>query len=484
MDKPVKSHYVPQFIIKAFSEKPFVFNILTGETNPKRPKSFFYEKGFYSNEVEEVLNYKIEQPFSLLIPKKLLADKLQLTRDEIELTKQYMLVASIRTMGEAAFVQKMKEFASNVDRFRKLYRPASWEEALALNLKRSIADLGLTDRDLFTLALERFCEDRTYQELLFDPLLPIEMTIWALPFTVSYIAVWDASPNRQFLLTDCGMNSEYEGMRLLTRHDLSKFSYLYWLLKNGSPAECHFAAMNLAFSQSMYENIDFFPISKTRLIVAIHPFFKTFFPDSLVDQDGQPIFQSKPKCWPSCLENIGLFEPPSCQYVEPGTKSPKDVFNYTKKTLSDFETDYLNVLMLGSAREEIAFDSPKAILASAMAFFWDRIQTKVVASKLIDQDKVLASFEEEFGKSGYWPFIDVLLKAAPDDSNFLVAVEEVERITKHRLEDFNTNPYAADFILHSPDLLQDEKCFGFLGNMEKRTEILKAIADTLKVGKA
>lgn len=51
------SHYVPQFILKKFSNKLSLYNVKTGELkeNVKLQKAFSQE-GFYSDEIEDKLN--------------------------------------------------------------------------------------------------------------------------------------------------------------------------------------------------------------------------------------------------------------------------------------------------------------------------------------------------------------------------------------------------------------------------------------------
>lgn len=474
-----RCHYVPQFIIKAFNERPHVFDLQTGKLLEQKAKHIFFETDKYSEKVETLLNQKVEQPFSLLVNGKLNDESPVLTRSDIETVKHYMLLASVRTMGEEAFVALMRGFASNAGRYCELKQHVSPRDALILHHKLSVSDLDVSNHDLYLHTLERFCLDKTYCDLLGDMTLPVEMTVWALAFYGSYIGVWDAPKEKQFILTDCGMNSEYEGFRQVTGRDLSKLSYFLWLLNCGSQAEKAAASEYAALSQAMYENFDFFPISNSRVIVAIHPFFKSFFPERFVDCDGNAVFESKPECWPSCMSTMGLFEPPSCQYEQKGEASQNDIFVYDRKCLTAFETDYLNYLMCHYAKTAIAFDSPESVRMAIMTYFWGSTQINAESSGCSNPQEKFKILEKEFETNPYKPLIDILCGPTPRSVDILLAEASFRLICESQREDFNSNPYAARYVLSMSELLKDDKTFGFLGNVESRKTFFEKIAARL-----
>ena len=478
-----RCHYVPQFIIKAFDERPHVFDLKTGKVVELKASRIFFETDKYSEKVEALLNQQVEHPFSILVNGKLNDESPILTRDEIEIVKRYMLLASVRTMGEEAFVALMRGFASNAKRYCELRQYVSEGESFVLYHKLSIADLDMSDREIYLHSLERFCLDRTRNDLLGDMTLPIEMTVWATAFHGSYIGIWDAPEEKQFILTDCGMNSEYEGFRQVTGRDLSKFSYFLWLMNHGSQAERFAASDYAALSQAMFENFNFFPISSKRIVVAIHPFFKTFFPQSFVDPDGKPVFESKPECWPSCMETIDLFEPPSCQYVCKSDYSQDDKFVYGRKQLSAFETDYLNYLMCHYAKAAIAFDSPDLVKTGIMAFFWGSVWMRVATRGRTNFQEELEILNEEFESSPLKPLVDYLCDQQPKSADITIAIALFHHICELRKEDLHSNRYAARYVLSSPELLNDDKAFGFLGDLEKRKAFFEAITARLKPAK-
>ena len=89
------SHYVPMLTLRKFANKLCLFNVQTGEYKEdlKIDKSFF-EQDFYSNEVEEKLNKRIESQFGNLLSNKLLNAEgtIELKRDEVCLIKKFLLV--------------------------------------------------------------------------------------------------------------------------------------------------------------------------------------------------------------------------------------------------------------------------------------------------------------------------------------------------------------------------------------------------------
>ena len=81
------------------------------------------------------------------------------------------------------------------------------------------------------------------------------MLAWAMPFLESYIAFWDAPKDKEYILTDCGMCSEYEGFHMITGGiDISKMSYLAKQIKNGKYQYGYI----MASCSVMFENYDIY----------------------------------------------------------------------------------------------------------------------------------------------------------------------------------------------------------------------------------
>ena len=69
----VNSHYVPMQTLRRFGNKLCVFNVRTGEyfENINIDK-LFSKKGFYTSEIEDKLNKRIESQFGNLFANKLM----------------------------------------------------------------------------------------------------------------------------------------------------------------------------------------------------------------------------------------------------------------------------------------------------------------------------------------------------------------------------------------------------------------------------
>lgn len=108
----INSHYVPMLTLRKFADKLCLFNVQTGKfkENIKIDKSFS-EKGFYTDEVEDKLNKRIESQFGNLFSNKLqnAEGTIELKRDEVQLIKKFLLISVIRSMGNEEFMQNERK---------------------------------------------------------------------------------------------------------------------------------------------------------------------------------------------------------------------------------------------------------------------------------------------------------------------------------------------------------------------------------------
>ena len=98
----IYSHYVPRFILKKFSDKLSLYNIHTGElAEDIKVDKAYSQKGFYDDDTEKNLNFKLESQFGNLLANKLLkAEKIiELNRIELKLVKKFILISTLRSLG-------------------------------------------------------------------------------------------------------------------------------------------------------------------------------------------------------------------------------------------------------------------------------------------------------------------------------------------------------------------------------------------------
>ena len=105
-----KNHYIPQFIIKRFSDKVNKMNVFDKINRSilenVESKDIYYEDDLYDPKIEEMFNRQVEDPIAKLLDRKIIGfDEIQLTRTELLLLKKYMLITSVRTLGVGGFLQ-------------------------------------------------------------------------------------------------------------------------------------------------------------------------------------------------------------------------------------------------------------------------------------------------------------------------------------------------------------------------------------------
>lgn len=361
----MKNHYIPQFIIKKFSKAINVFNLKTGELRENRPSfKVFYEKNIYNDEVEKSLNLNLETAFSKLLDDKLLVEgsKIVLTREEILLVKRYMLVSSVRAQGEEHFREFLISFKRNTNMFYTL------NKRFIKSKLPYTEDTILSNHELLNNAILAFSQAEFIEDLAFNPLCTREMVAFAATFLLSYITFWDSPDDNEFILSDVGMISEYEGIYQITGGlDLSKLSYLYHQLLNDKDRAVIYSDL-LSSNEVMYENYDIFNISKKRCLIMISPFFRQYFGMncSLFGKKYKEVTTLPiPDIWPAVIQNKNLFAPPGNDYViNPYIHTKDDLYIYDAKKLNQEELIYINSMLIMQSKEIIGFDSAKNVFPS------------------------------------------------------------------------------------------------------------------------
>ena len=307
-----KNHYVSQFVIKRFSDAINIFDIHSGKIDEsKRPHKVFYHNDIYEDETEKLFAH-IESRVANIIDQKILKhDTITLTRKELLLLKRYMLICSVRTQTPDGFAKIIRGFESNAMHYISIYNNLYNQKITLPNIK----DLRLTDDELYARALKVFAITETIRDIADNSDATSEMLAWAVPFLESYLAFWDTPNEKEYILTDCGMTSEYEGFHLITGGiDISKTSYLLNKIKD----EPGYTGI-LASQFVMYENYNIFVLSSTRSMVMINPFFRLYHGQGVTYlSNNNPTSEITtlecPDIWPAGIQNRCLFGIPSNEY--------------------------------------------------------------------------------------------------------------------------------------------------------------------------
>ena len=371
---PVNSHYIPKLTLRKFGDKLCIYNVKAGELkeNTKLEKSF-NQFGFYSDEIEEMLNKKCEAQFANLFSNYLMkeSDEIRIKRKDLLIIKKFLLISVLRSIDSDKVLQKEKRFYDELaEKFVNFGKANGWSDLKIQAYTpqppfKEIIIIGESAKQYWERTLKVILEtDGTPQEVLKHPLRTIAAYRWASVIYVGYLGFWDSEYiNDEFVITDIGMTSENEvGWDGIYNHNLKKTITLLDLLKNNKVKEDEPMILNsLMGLKYLHENFMMFPISSKRMIVLISPFYKTriqFYND----------YSFPPLSYYTCMENENLYFPNNCEYVlkqDQGIKHhPDDIYVYNIKKLTKKETQYCNVLFLDRTHNNLGFSSLDKVKAS------------------------------------------------------------------------------------------------------------------------
>lgn len=469
----MKNHYVSQFIIKRFSKKINIFNINNGiiEEN-KQSHKVFYKEDLYSEEIEKIIGLNIESKVANILDNKVLVDgNIVITREELYLLKQYMLICSVRTLPESHFCNLLKIFEKNADKYISI-----WQE---YNFLKKTKDLNLSDKELYLRTLKVFAslKENNIEYIANHPLVTREMLAWAMPFLESYIAFWDTPSNMEYVLTDCGMCSEYEGFHNITGGiDISKASYLISQIEN---KKYEYGGL-LASNAVMYENYSIYNLSSNRSMVMINPFFKLY--NNIQVNIGNDLkILDNPSIWPAIIQNRKLFETPKNKYVLPGYLTPEDLFIYEPKTLTKEDLIYINSLILSQTKEIIGFKNAENITDSIYYYLWYNANFNSIKHKDQPINEILDSLANNVVNSTYKNLCNYCeSKGGINKTNF---IQLFEKLLSYIFKDFDENPYICKYYLKRPLETINCKALDFLGESNKKLEVFKEKLNKINGGK-
>ena len=368
------SHYVPRLILNKFSDRVSIYNVQTGELkeNVKLEKAFM-EKGFYSDEIEDKLNLKLESHFAKLLTNKILkCDKtVELSRDELKLVKKFLLTSVIRSMGNEQFMQVEKRFYDDLTN-SFIRQGLSKDEAIKATARpfEEVERPNETPFDYWMRTMDVILDtDGSPEEILKHPNKTYPAHRWSMVINAGYLAFWDSEYKRdEFIITDIGMTSENEkGWNGVTVHNTKKTRFLtdlFLVEKDERMRQEIFK--NINFIKYFHENFQMFPISARRMIVEISPFYK--FRQAYKDLYAMPNLKDLTE-----LVNEDLFLPNSNYYVLPQTNihpnyHKDDKYIYEIKSLTKDETRYCNALFLDRINTILGFSSLNKAVGSIIKY--------------------------------------------------------------------------------------------------------------------
>ena len=446
----MKNHYISQFIIRSFSSAINVFDIKKGIIDEsKRPNKVFYKEDIFDEELEKIMNFNIESRVANILNNKIGNNEdIRLTRDELEILKRYTLLCSVRTLDEDFFCDLLYGYEDKANRYINIHK----ELSLDYSSMPSTKSLKISNHELFQRTLKVYAATKNIRDIFFNPLATREMLAWAMPFLESYISFWDAPDGKEFILTDSGMCTEYEGFHMLTGGlDISKMSYLLEQVKTG---KVEYGGL-MTSADIMYENYNIFNLSSTRLLVIINPFFRLYNEMRVATYDkygnmDKPKILEAPDIWPAQIQNRKLFGTPKNEYKYGAPYyCSEDIFVYEPKKLNDEDLIYINSLLLTQSKEIIGFNNPLKIIDSIYYEVWFKANFESVKS--ID-DKEIDIFNRLFDGVVNSPFNELIKYCEANGGiNKTAFIELFEKLLSNIYKDFYNNQYIYRYYLNLPE---------------------------------
>lgn len=359
-----KNHYVPQLILKKFSNsnngRICIYNIKTGELLENvNCKNHFFEKDIYTDEVEQKFNEKIESTFGDFLSNFVLKqqEKVILNRKQLRLIKKFLLLSIFRSKSSIEFLRKERE---SYYIFKQFTRFSTFEE----KIKESENDEEYWMRTLNVI----LDSDGSPESILKHPLKTFVAYRWSLIINAGYLAFWDSKTDKDdFVITDIGMTSENEkGWNGINVHNFKKTQSIANCIEKSTDKEEQILLMNsLEMCSYFHENFQMFPISSNRMIVLISPYFKLYYTNQ---NKNLPALSDL-----SYLDNDKLFLPNDVNYKKEQTGlthtyDEEDEYIYEIKELTSQEVQYCNALFMDRIDTHLGFSSLNNAVKSILKY--------------------------------------------------------------------------------------------------------------------
>lgn len=314
----LRSHYIPQFILRAFCEDDKIqyMDLSSKVVEPRNTRSVFSVDGYYPEQLEHDLNDKIEKVFAP-VHKRILAStgKLTLSAAEMFLLKKFLLVAVLRynakdVLGELLFAGMSESERDSI--FGKFFE--NIERILECKNKQELTNFYQFGFDNSNLTLTAYAKDilGSYQ-----------------------IFVSSKDYGREFLLPDKG-NAWYMGR--LAMEEASIIGEM--------AGKYHDEFFLQTLSMMTPHDYVVFPLSKNIATICMSPFYK-FAADN-------PHFTVE-KSW--VQEALGFgngYMLKQARVSFDRDKKPID-YGFDIKALCGRDVEFLNKLLLQNAEHHIAF---------------------------------------------------------------------------------------------------------------------------------
>lgn len=473
------NHYVSKLILKRFAKDVSTFDMQTNQLVEKQTiKKIFCESNIYDDDIEKKMADELESPFAALLDRKILkGDKISLTREELFLLKKYLLLDSVRTYESNDFKRVIENFSVNTERF--LIFPVDYIIDRIKRLPKT-SELNLSPRELQMRAMRLFLECNSLEEIIDNVLATQELCCWAKTIYGAYCTFWDSADGQEFILSSTGMVSEYEPSHLIFEGlDLSKFSYLFYKIKDKSLKDevKAFYSGQLGFIELMYENFNIFNLSSRRCMILCNPYFRLYNDDELIINAKKTKLEI-PDNWPTFFETKAITQAPKNSYMDLlHGFTMNDLFTYTPVKLSLMDTMYLNFLILSQTHKLIGFHDI------------DKIMDSLICTNLLNSfnDKYLLNELQGIEALSRW--IDNLIKDKYayifkhfKNKKWMYNINPfsyLDHYSEMAVNDTRKNKHLLKYLLSIEDKVRKMENFKFMGSPDKRIQMIKADLEKL-----
>lgn len=354
-----RNHYIPKLVLRQFAVKDRVntFDVQKQCFSAKKLKNVFCEENLFPNELEQRFARDLEGPFGDLLNHKLLADvrEISVNREENFLIRKFDLIHRLRSVYINQDPDEMMKKAGEADNPSYIFLKSIPKMAQILPSNKT-----------FLQDLEMAMNCRSLEDLYYNhgrELSP-SLFISAKMAIASYYAIWDSEQSgEEFILSKLpGISLQDQYGPLYKRQIMLKYRANEW----DKISEIERDRFEVLFTGILgnADNYWILPLSPTRALVGISPYFKAFFP--------QPRGSSEMPYIPALLPReqfiMHFYEPMQMDLFEPCRNYDNLNYTFFVKDLTRREVMHQNALALNEEMEEWAFHDYNRIRDSLWAY--------------------------------------------------------------------------------------------------------------------
>lgn len=337
----INSHFIPQLILRHFCEdgKINYFNITNKTVEQRSTKSVFTQKGYYPDQLEKDLCYKIEVQFANILNQKLLCNnhKIVLTRDDMLVFKKFLIITVLRVKDEGmeqnAWYQVLKRdgFIPETSDSFDLLCGDFYDNINKILLCKSLDDLIEVLQHAKNINLFSYITDIIYSYNVF---------------------VRTNNCKEDFLISDKGWAS-YRGPI-----SVKKLNAMYNMLERR-----YDPFIDTIIHMSSPQDYAVFPLTRNFAVIAMSPAFKMYL-------SGMPYKIIYPDNAPSLSQCLGFGDSRTIEV--PKNKMRRDgvqEYYYEIQQLSKKDVIFLNSLLLKSADKYCGFANKQRVDESLKEYY-------------------------------------------------------------------------------------------------------------------